>query len=199
MAWVYAVADAPEVPPKTWTPNRRINMKYTYETRLDIVSKVKSGSTIRGLGREYGVHPDRIIEWVRLYDQYGPDSLRERPKIIKTGQLKERAVREILEKGLSLSQALVKYRVSRTSLAGWVRKARECGYEALHITQSGRKVKTTQTMGRPKKKEPQTELEKLQAENLRLRAENALLKKVRALVEEQNARARLNGQKPSTD
>ncbi|MBS7352933.1 MAG: hypothetical protein KIG87_07835, partial [Muribaculaceae bacterium] len=33
---------------------------------------------------------------------------------------------------------------------------------------------------RPKKREPQTELEKLQAENLRLRAENALLKKVKA-------------------
>lgn len=32
-------------------------------------------------------------------------------------------------------------------------------------------------MGRPKKKEPQTELERLQAKNLRLRAENALLKK----------------------
>ena len=34
-------------------------------------------------------------------------------------------------------------------------------------------------MARPKKKKTQTELEKLQAENLRLRAENALLKKVR--------------------
>lgn len=54
-------------------------------------------------------------------------------------------------------------------------------------------------MGRPKKKEPQTELEKLQAENLRLRAENALLKKVKVLVEEKQARARLNGQKPSTN
>ena len=32
-------------------------------------------------------------------------------------------------------------------------------------------------MGRPKKKEPQTELEKLQAENLRLRAKNVLFKK----------------------
>ena len=32
-------------------------------------------------------------------------------------------------------------------------------------------------MARPKKREPQTELEKLQTENLRLRAENALLKK----------------------
>ena len=54
-------------------------------------------------------------------------------------------------------------------------------------------------MARPKKRAPQTELERLQAENLRLRAENALLKKVKALVEEQQARARLNGQKPSTN
>jgi len=54
-------------------------------------------------------------------------------------------------------------------------------------------------MAKPKKRDPQTELEKLQAENLRLRAENALLKKVKALVEEQKARARLNGQKPSTN
>ena len=45
-------------------------------------------------------------------------------------------------------------------------------------------------MARSKKKEYQTELEKLQAENLRQRAENALLK---ALVEEQETRARLNG------
>ena len=36
-------------------------------------------------------------------------------------------------------------------------------------------------MARPKKQEPQTELEKLQAENLRLRAENALLKKSEGL------------------
>lgn len=56
-----------------------------------------------------------------------------------------------------------------------------------------------QSMGRPKKREPQTDIEKLQAENLSLRAENALLKKVKALVEEQKVRARLNGQKPSTN
>jgi transposase len=54
-------------------------------------------------------------------------------------------------------------------------------------------------MARPKKKEAQTELEKLKEENLRLRAENALLKKVQALVEEQEARTRFNGQKPSTN
>ena len=65
------------------------------------------------------------------------------------------------------------------------------------VKRRGRPPKTP--MARPKKRDPQTELEKLQAENLRLRAENALLKKVKALVEEQKARARLNGQKPSTN
>ena len=75
---------------------------------------------------------------------------------------------------------------------------RRYGYEVLHQKkQRGRPHK--ESMARPKKKEPQTELEKLQAENLRLRAENALLKKVKALVEEQQAQARLNGQKPSTN
>ena len=54
-------------------------------------------------------------------------------------------------------------------------------------------------MASPKKKGPETEPEKLQAEKLRLRVENALLKKVKALVEEQEARARLHGQKPSTN
>jgi hypothetical protein len=52
-------------------------------------------------------------------------------------------------------------------------------------------------MARPKKKAPETELERLQEEVLWLRAENALLKKVRALVEEERNRARHAGQKPS--
>ena len=54
-------------------------------------------------------------------------------------------------------------------------------------------------MARPKKREPQTELEKLQAENLRLRAENALLKKAKALVEGKKAQALRNGHESSTN
>ncbi len=54
-------------------------------------------------------------------------------------------------------------------------------------------------MPRRKKKEPETELEKAQAKIFRLEAEIALLKKVKTLAEEKKARARLSGQKPSTD
>ena len=85
----------------------------------------------------------------------------------------------------------LRYDVDRSTIKSWLRKARTGG--SLY------RIKQPSPMARPKKKEPQTELEKLQAENLRLRAENALLKKVKALVEEKKARARENGQKPSTN
>jgi hypothetical protein len=52
-------------------------------------------------------------------------------------------------------------------------------------------------MGRPKKKEPQTELERLQARVRWLEAENALLKKAKALMEEEESRQKGSGQKPS--
>ena len=46
-------------------------------------------------------------------------------------------------------------------------------------------------MVRPKKKEPTTELEKLQLEVYKLRAENEQLKKVKALVQAREARERM--------
>mgnify|MGYP002750549477 CR=1 FL=1 len=173
-------------------------MSRSYEERLSVVLQAKSGKPIRELSREYGLHENKITEWVRKYDKYGAESLQKQPNIKATGSFKEQLVRLFLEKGVSLAQIVVDYRVSRTAIETWVRDTRKYGYRILHEKKiRGRPPKTP--MGRPKKKEPQTELEKLQAENLRLRAENALLKKVKALVEEQEARARLNGQKPSTN
>lgn len=107
-----------------------------------------------------------------------------------SGSEKELLVQDYLEKGLSLVSISNNHDISVSALKSWIRQVRLQGYEALY--ESGRR-------GRAKKKTELTELEKLKAENLRLRAENALLKKVKALVEEEEARARLNGQRPSTD
>lgn len=173
-------------------------MRRSFEERLNIVLQAKSGKPIRVLSREHALHENKILEWVRKYDKYGQDGLKKQPNIKASGELRERLVRLILEKGVTLAQIVVDYRVSRTALERWVRQTRSHGYSILHeIRPQGRPLK--ETMARPKKKGPQTELEKLKAENLRLRAENALLKKVKTLVEEQEARARLNGQKPSTN
>ncbi len=173
-------------------------MARSFEERFNIVSQVKEGKPIRQLAREYGLHENKILEWVRKYDLYGDEGLKKQPNTKASGKYKEKLVRLFLEKGVTLSQIVVQHRVSRTAIEGWVRQARKYGYDVLYMEKPrGRPPKDP--MARPKKKEPQTELEKLQAENLRLKAENALLKKVKALVEEQQPRARLNGQKPSTN
>ncbi len=133
-----------------------------------------------------------------MWDKYGRSGLEKQPHCRPTPVLKEKVVRLILEKGAPLAHVRIEYRIGKTALQRWVSMVRQHGYESLHLKKKrGRPGKDQ--MARPKKKEPQTELEILQAENLRLRAENALLKKVKALVEEQKAREHLNGQKPSTN
>ena len=107
---------------------------------------------------------------------------------------KLKIVEEFTVKGVPLRELCLRYDLNCSTIQRWVKIARQ-GI-SLNNKRRGRPPKD---MARPKKREPQTELEKLQAENLRLRAENALLKKVKALVEEQEARARINGQKPSTN
>ena len=177
---------------------RGLFMRRSFEEKLNVVSQAKRGKPIRVLSREYGLHESKILEWIRKYDIYGEEGLSKRPNIKATGAFKEELVRLFLEKDVTLAQIVVQYQVSRTAMESWVRQVRKHGYDTLYIEKPrGRPPKDP--MARPKKKEPQTELEKLQAENLRLRAENALLKKVKALAEEQEARARLNGQKPSTN
>lgn len=97
-------------------------MKYTFEKKLNIVSRVKAGCPIRQLAKENNLHENKILDWVRLYDRYGVDILRKRSKIKPTSDFKEQVVREILEKGLPLSHALIKYRISVQHLkAGFVR------------------------------------------------------------------------------
>jgi transposase len=94
-----------------------------------------------------------------------------------------------------LYRVCAKYNVSQTAVSRWTQIYRQGGYEALRAIKpqgTGRKG-----MGRPKKKEPQTELERLRYENEYLRAENALLKKVRALMEEKEKRLHEIGRKPS--
>lgn len=171
-------------------------MKYSYEQRLIIVSRVKQGELIARLSKEYHINKTQILAWVRM--KYGRSGLEQQPHCRPTVKLKEEVVRLILEKGVPLSHVRIEYRIGKTALQRWVSTVRKYGYESLAPSKrQGRALKGP--MGRPKKKEPQMELERLQAENLRLRAENALLKKAKALVEAKKAQALLNGREPSTN
>ncbi|GAA4105749.1 helix-turn-helix domain-containing protein [Mucilaginibacter panaciglaebae] len=168
--------------------------KHTFEEKLDVVFQVRKGKPILRISRERRIREGMILEWVRKYDLYGESGLLKQPNIRPKPDFKEEVVRLVVEKGLSLTQVVLEYKVSKTALESWVRSVRAEGYAALY--QQKNRGRPSKVMGRSKKHEPETEVEKLQAENARLRAENALLKKVEALVKEREARERMSGQKP---
>ena len=167
-------------------------MKHTLEEKRDIVRQIKRGRPLSSLCKALHLDCHMVRDWLQRYEKYGGQGLRIRtPKYHFNTQKKERIIWEHTKKRISLQELSLRYDVDRSTIKSWLRKARTGG--SLY------RIKQPSPMARPKKKEPQTELEKLQAENLRLRAENALLKKVKALVEEKKARARENGQEPSTN
>jgi len=168
--------------------------KHSYEERLLAVKKCLEGIPPKTVGRQLGIHNSYVSEWLLLYKNEGAIGLRKRPTKRADFTEKCKIVCEYAEKGVPLHQICAKHHVSQNAVKSWTQIFRQGGYEALRdIKPQGRPV----NMGRPKKKEPQTELERLRYENEYLRAENALLKKVRALMEEKEKCLREIGRKPS--
>ena len=170
-------------------------MKHSIETRLLAVKKCLEGYSYRGVARELGVESHHVSEWLVRYQRDGKNGLYKHP--IKRADFAEKCkiVCEYAEKGVPLHRVCAQHQVSMSAVSCWTRIYRKGGYEALRNINSPGKGR--KSMGRPKKQEPQTELERLRYENEYLRAENALLKKVRALMEEKEKRLREIGRKPS--
>ena len=168
---------------------------HNFEERLYVVSRLLSGEPLSPLCKELNIDEKMVRMWYLRYMKYGEKGLLGTRSFHYSIAEKIEIVKEFVKKGISLQEICLKYDLSRSTIQNWCRKYRK----GLSLENRKRGRPPQSIMARPKKKEPQTELEKLQAENLRLRAENALLKKVKTLVEEQKARAHLNGQKPSTN
>ena len=170
-------------------------MKRTYEERLLAVQKCLGGATKESVSRELGIDDHDVAEWLARYEADGQQGLLKQPKKLANLSEKCKIVCEFAEKGVPLYRVCAKYHVSRGSVQRWTRMYRKGGYDALRTIKKLRKSK--KVMGRPKKKPPQTELERLRYENEYLRAEVALLKKVRALMEEKETQLHEIGRKPS--
>ena len=145
--------------------------------------------------REQNIDKYMVRQWILRFRKYGEDGLKGTRSYRYSTEDKIKIVEEFIKNKLPLQHICLQYNINSSTIKRWISMYRK-GI-SLENLKRGRPPKDH--MARPKKKEPQTELEKLQAENLRLKAENALLKKVRALVKEEEARARLIGQKPSTN
>ena len=169
--------------------------KHSIEERLLAVQKCLEGHASEAVGRQMHIDPHEVREWLLRYEQEGLSGLQKRPMKHADFAEKCKIVCEFAEKGVPLHRVSALHHVSQYAVKSWTRIYRRGGYEALRaIKQQGTGRKG---MGRPKKQEPQTELERLRYENEYLRAENALLKKVRALMEEREKRLHEIGRKPS--
>ena len=126
-------------------------MKYSYRVCLAIVKRVKQGEAISHLSKAYSVSRNEIREWVQMWDKYGCSGLKYQPHSRPTRALKEKIVRLILERGGSLTQVRVEYRICRTTLYCWVNTVRKYGYDGLEPSKRmGRPPK--EIMGRPRRK-----------------------------------------------
>ena len=162
--------------------------KHTYEERLLAVEKCLSGIASKTVARQMGIEPNDVRVWFARYQAEGPIGLLKRPMKHADFAEKCKIVCEYAEKGVPLHKICAEYHVGRTAVQRWSAMYRKGGYDALRdIKPIG---KGHLGMGRPKKKEPVTELEKLQRENELLRAENAYLKKLRALMTEKERLAK---------
>ena len=169
--------------------------KHSIEERLLAVKKCLEGNAPKGVAKELGLNAHHVLEWLLLYQREGKAGLLKHPLRQINFAEKCKIVCEYAKKGVPLHRVSVKYHVSQSAISRWAKLYREGGYEALRAIKP--QGKGRKGMGRPKKQEPQTELELLRYENEYLRAENALLKKVRALMEEQEKRLHEIGRKPS--
>ena len=170
-------------------------MKHSYEKRLLAVQKCLEGHAPKSVGRQMGIAEHYISEWLSRYQLEGVSGLQKHPYKRADFAEKCKIVCEFAEKGVPLHRVCAEHNVSQSAVNRWTAFYRKGGYEALRdIKPQG---KGRKGMGRPKKQEPQTELERLRYENEYLRAENALLKKVRALMEEREKRLHEIGRKPS--
>lgn len=125
----------------------------------------------------------------------------------------------LIKKGMSFNAVSIRLHVEKHQVIQWSKAFELNGIEGLKhpyfcrkniendifscdsakksIILSPQKRKTS-LMGHPRKKVPQTDLEKLQEENEYLRTELALLKKARALMAEKEARLLEIGRKSSS-
>lgn len=102
-------------------------MRYSFEEKLNIVSKVRSGHPIGFFGRTFGICPKDIRMWVRRYDKYGEFGLYRKKNASLSGVEKEQTVREYLEQGLSLPIISDSYDISVDTLKSWIKKSARKG------------------------------------------------------------------------
>ena len=168
---------------------------HSLEEKKEIIRLHELGASMSELMKRYHVRDHYLYILFGRYEKYGIDGLEKFKERRITNALKQSVIEEYEKDSLPLWRICVEYDVSFSSVCRWVQQYKHGGYE--EVLRNGTRERPRKDMGRPKKKEPQTELEKLQARVQWLEAENALLKKAKALMEEKESKKQSFGRRSS--
>lgn len=161
-----------------------------------VLMVLDQGESYGSVARELQTCPRLVSRWVNAYKLHGINGLSLKRSGCYSGDFKLRLIQEMQERGLSLSQVSVQYRIAISALSGWRRLYDHSGASALlEKKPRGRPPKMKKndfkSEGNP------LDYEKLLKENERLRIENDYLKKVRALIQKKEIQKRGRKPKPS--
>ena len=173
-----------EGPTAFLTPEK--NRRYSAKLKTQVVEEYLSGkSSVLELMSKYAIRDERQIrDWIKIYNNRG-----DFKEIVEGGSYTVRSrsttqeerlgiVKDCIEKGLSYSEAAVKYQVSYQQVRSWVLRYKEMGEAGLEDRRGQRKK---DQVPRTREEELEQKIAQLEHEKYLLEAENWLLKKVKEL------------------
>ncbi|SFJ40023.1 Transposase and inactivated derivatives [Paenibacillus sp. UNC496MF] len=175
--------------------------KYSALDKLAILEEVSNGEIgFLAAAKKYEINKTTLMRWQRRYQTCGYEGLERRTHLQSySAELKLRAVKDYLERGLSQYQVIAKYKIASTrQLFNWVNKYNghsslkaykgEQVYQWVKKFEDGGQDALKDGRGRRKAPEELTEadqqklkMKQVEHEMERLRAENAFLKKLEEL------------------
>ena len=133
--------------------------KHTVEQKLTAVQMLKAGfHTWDEICEIYQISKDTLYQWQMKYETYGIEGLKEANSCkFYSKELKEAAVQDYLNHGLSKGEIILKYEISsRSVLSCWIRK-----YTSHSDSKdSGKGMSQTMTKGRKTTLEERIEITK---------------------------------------
>ena len=167
-------------------------MKYSWEFKLECVSKYKNGEYINISG-SLGFHHNfmnHVRDWAATYDELGVDGLKHSPTNKNwTPEKRFELVAKVLA-GNSIRSVAKNAHINSGQLIQWVRRYNEKGMDGLQC-KKGRPTKQLVMKKKTKKSKlsvsEQEELKLLRERNEYLEMENEYLKKLDALVSKREA------------
>lgn len=169
--------------------------KYDTQFKLALVQTYLQGqSGFKVLGRQHGLDPTLLRDWVRRYQHHGIAGLTPRERTQRShysAEFKREVLHRMACDGLSAQQAIALFdiRSGVSVISAWQRQYDAGGLDALHPKPRGHLMKKP-TSTSPSTANESAELKKLRDENEYLRAEVAYLKKLDALIREKQRAAR---------